>query len=130
MACENRWSIFIQIVKFSLIGLMSSILNYATFLFLLHFSISYLIAMTVGFFTGTIIGYYANSLWTFNQRLNPITSMLFLLVYSFSLFLGLISIYILVEFAFVEPSVANILTIIITAVTNFVGSKYFVFSKS
>lgn len=127
MAREGRRTSLRQIGKFCIIGVGSTIVNYAIFWLLLLFNLNYLLAMTTGFLCGTSISYKLNKSWTFASR--NVKSQLhhYLTLYLCSLLVGALCITVMVENFLIEPSIANILTICITASINFFGSKFGVF---
>ena len=85
--------------------------------------------MIVGFFVGTLTGYYLNKNWTFRSLGNTKRIYRYFILYTFSLGIGLASITIQVELFEIVPEIANIFTIAITATINFIGSKFWVFEN-
>lgn len=116
--------------KFTAVGGLSTILNYSLFfLGYRHFGIAYVPAAAIGYIAGVLLGFTLNKYWTFQsesrRHLRDIAA--YALVYTVSLVLGLGILHSLVRFLDMEPLVANILTIGITTMMNFLGTKFFVF---
>jgi len=120
-----------QFIKFCLIGLESTILNYGLFLVLYSFfGVNYLIAGGTGFVFGTVFGYIFNKIYSFQSRRKDLIAFpMYLIVYSFSLVFTLISLKILVDFLGINPLISNLITISITTMMNFFGTKILVFKN-
>ncbi len=120
-----------QFVKFIIIGLFSTFINYGVFYILYDFfSVYYVFSSAIGFITGVLSGYRLNKIWAFEvEEKRPQYIYGYFIVYSFSLFLGLGFLSFLVTISNLIPELANILTIGLTTCTNFSGIKFFVFKK-
>ena len=118
-----------QFVRFCLVGLESTILNYGIFVVLYSFfGINYLIAGGTGFVSGTVFGYIFNKIYSFqSRRKDTIAFPIYFVVYSFSLVFTIISLKVLVDFFGINPLISNLITIIITTIINFFGTKIFAF---
>jgi putative flippase GtrA len=119
-------------LKFTVVGITSTILNYGVFYIFLQFlHIGYLAASWTGYVVWFILGYFLNKSWTFEQKgkhnVNKIIQ--YTLVYTFSLFSWLWILYILVHIFSFDPKICNILIIWYTTMTNFIWTKYLVFHK-
>lgn len=122
-----------RFIKFFVVSGIATTLNFGVF-YGLHklFFIDYRLASGIGFFSGVVLGYFLNSRWTFkdNDESNPKKKFLkYYCVYFFSLGINILFIDILVEYLGIYPSLANIITIGITFVSNYIGTKYWVFKK-
>lgn len=118
-----------QFSKFVVIGVVSTIINYIVFLLLLNYlNMNYLASSTIGFFAGVFAGFSFNRNWTFqvNER-NTAQLLKYYLVYSLSLLLGLVTLRILVDSFGIPPQYANVAMICQTTLTNFGGTKWYVF---
>ena len=120
-----------QFIKFCLIGLESTVLNYLIFLILLHFLfVNYLIASAIGFISGTIFGFFFNKLWTFeSKRKSKVEIGPYFLVYLFSLGVGLLALKFIVSFMDIKPIIANVPVLVLTTIINFFGTKILVFKN-
>lgn len=120
-----------QFLKFCLVGLESTILNYLVFLVLFIFlGIHYLVAGGLGFISGTIPGYIFNKIYSFeSDRKNVIAFPIYLGVYTFSLVFTIVSLKFLVDYIGINPLISNPITIIMTTVLNFFGTKILAFQN-
>ncbi len=119
----------IEFIKFCVVGVVSTLVNYGIFYAALNFlAFHYLIASVLGFISGLVIGYPINKCWTFSSKNSSKTHIYpYLVTYLVSLILSLIFLKIAVEYCGIAPEIANILAIILTTCTNFIGTKFFVF---
>lgn len=123
-----------QLAKFLITGLISTFLNFSSYYLILLLEINYLIAATIGYFIGVIVGFILNNFWSFkkysiSKRTINNKIVRYLLVYIFSLISGLILLEILVGYlSFYEVS-AYVIMIAITTATNYIGLKFLVFNK-
>jgi len=120
-----------QFLKFCLIGLESTVLNYLVFLTMFYFlMINYLISAGTGYLSGVILGFIFNKLYTFDSKQKSLTTVPgYLGVYLFSLSFSLIMLKFLVEFVMINPIISNALLIPITTLITFFGTKIFVFKN-
>lgn len=121
-----------EILFFAIIGFLSTLINYAVFFLLLtYFSVWYLCASWLGYFSGVLFGYFFNARYTFKNNSNLLSRKLFtyIFVYLSSLLLSSVLLYVLVTIAKLDPKIVNILAIIQTTITNYFGCKFFVFNS-
>lgn len=120
-----------QIVRFLVVGGISTLVNYLVFLTVIHFDRSfYLFASCSGYLSGVLVGFVANKNWTFEAGDgNDKYLVKYIMIYTLSLLLSLGVLQVLVGTLGVWPELANIITIGISTVTNFVGTKLYVFRK-
>ena len=121
-----------QFVRFIMVGLLSTALNYGVFFALYQqTSLPYLSASAAGYVAGVVLGFLFNKYWTFGstskKHIRDIGS--YLAVYTVSLILGLGLLEGQVSFLGFNPLLANLVTIGFTTITNFLGTKFFVFKK-
>ncbi|MDR2008402.1 MAG: GtrA family protein [Alphaproteobacteria bacterium] len=121
-----------QFIKFCVVGVIATAVNYAAFFILYQLGINYLIASGAGFIFGVAVGYPLNMKWSFADLSSTKSSSIsiYVSVYIFSLFLSIALLYSLVNFLHIIPTIANIICIFITTITNFVGVKYLSFYDS
>ena len=120
-----------QFLKFIVIGVFSTIINYGCFYFLIKVvDINYLTASATGFIAGTLAGYGLNKTWTFGVT-NSQDKYIFkyFLVYCISLILSVILLKGLVTMLLIKPEYANVIVIGMTTCTNFLGVKFLVFKR-
>lgn len=118
-----------QFAMFVVIGLVSTILNYAIFYLLLRgVGTYYILASATGFACGACLGFYANRRWTFQSSASPAsTAPKFAILYASSLGIGLMTLWFCVETLGISAELGNLATIGISTMVNFVGNKYWVF---
>lgn len=120
-----------QILKFSVVGLLSTVVNYSLFYLLFKImGIYYIIASAVGFFLGVLVGYTLNKNWTFGGAVSTANDVYkYYMVYLLSLLISLAFLKFLVVVLGLEPAIANCLMICLSTCINFVGIKCWVFKK-
>lgn len=120
-----------QFLKFIVIGVFSTFVNYSVFYVLYNFLFfHYLFSSGVGFLAGVFAGYNLNKTWSFGIKEKSFEYVFkYYIVYTISLFLGLGSLYVLVNNLGILPEIANVITIGLTTCTNFIGIKIWVFKK-
>jgi len=120
-----------QALRFILIGIESTLLNYIVFLSLLFFlDVDYLIAAALGFISGVFIGYMFNKIYTFrSKRKDKIALPIYLLVYSFTLTFTLLALKIMVDTYGLSPVISNLIVLPVTTILNFIGTKILAFEN-
>lgn len=121
-----------QFFRFIAVGILSTIVNYLIFLAALHLLLwNYLFASGVGFLSGVFVGFFCNKNWTFlaGDVKSKSIVLSYFAVYATSLAISLIFLQVAVDIIKISPEIANILAIVITTFTNFIGSKFLVFKK-
>lgn len=120
-----------QFLRFCLIGLESTILNYLFFIILLYFLfVNYTISFIIGFVAGTLFGFVFNKIWAFESEKSPYREIgPYFLVYLFSLIIGILLIRFLVNQVGIAPVLANIPVLFITTIINFFGTKFLAFKN-
>ena len=119
-----------QFFRFIIIGSFSTIVNYSFFFILYEFlSIYYIFASGIGFILGVFSSYSFNKSWTFQIEKNKSYVFRYLTIYSLSLLIGLVFLNFLVEILVIMPLLGNLLTIGLTTILNFLGSKFLVFKN-
>lgn len=120
-----------QFVRFALIGLESTILNYLVFIIMLNFlAIHYLPSAATGFISGVFLGFIFNKIYTFrSDRKLSISFPIYLLVYAVSLSFTLLALRFLVESVGITPLFSNLMILPITTLMNFFGTKILAFKN-
>lgn len=118
-----------QFVTFACVGVVGVTFNYGIFFLLYHYAhVHYLTASATGFIAAIIVAYTLNRKYTFKSKTSYKTHLVqYVAVNLFSLVLGLIVLALLVEKIGLNPYIANVLTLGVTTLTNFTGSKFLVF---
>jgi putative flippase GtrA len=126
---DGTVSMFEQVYKFALVGGISTLINYGTFYF--FFKIlgwNYLLSSSLGYLLGVVLGFIFNKRWTFRSKSKLKREMVsYFILYTCTLFLSMLVLKLQVEILKVQPLLANLFTIILTTIINFIGTKFFVF---
>ena len=121
-----------KLLRFGIVGIFSSFVNYSVFLTLLTiFDVNYLLSSAIGFLAGVFGGFPFNRKWTFANKevLTKSLALKYLLVYVANLLTSLVILGLLVETLHLLPQYANLLILAYTALGNFLGLKFFVFRR-
>ena len=131
MKDKNRSLVAAQIFKFANVGVLSTLLNYSCFYILFSvYSLNYMLSSATGYLLGVFVGFMFNKGWAFQyKKVSAKEPLQYIILYSFSLFLGLSFLRLLVDEFNIQPEIANIATITLTAITNFLGLRFWVFRK-
>lgn len=120
-----------MLIKFLLVGSVSTALNYLVFAICLGLNIYYLAASLIGYLSGLSVGYLFNRNWTFSshkathKQHQEIGT--YLLVNLTSLVLSLLLLRSLVDGLLWPAWFSNILAIGLSTTTNYLGLKFVVF---
>ncbi len=116
---------------FVVVGLISAVANYGIFYILLRSAHwQYQLASATGFVSGMAVGYPLNRSWTFQQKRdhgNFRRLPHYILVYLISLAASLLFLYVLVDLLGLDARLANLFAIGLSTMTNFVGTRFWVF---
>ncbi|MDO8634258.1 MAG: GtrA family protein [archaeon] len=122
---------FEEFLKFCIVGVASTILNYAVFFTALYlFKVDPVLSFFLGYIAGFLFSFKFNKHFTFKstgKHLPEISK--YVAIYAFSLFLGLSLFNFLAVFLKTEPTIGFILTISLTTLTNYLGSKKLAFKS-
>ena len=129
-----------QIMRFGLSGTITNITNYVTFLLLLWYlmlglfssaSNHHIYASVAGFFAGFVVGFFLNRNLVFGAKDGKIHADMskFLIVNIISLGANVAMIFMAVNMLGIDPKLGQILAILVSAVVNFCGTKWWVFAK-
>lgn len=120
-----------EIIRFLIVGGVSTVLNYSSFFILLKlFDSNYLLSSGIGYIFGLILGYSLNKNWTFEYKNESIkTRLKYLVVYGVNLLLSLLILKGLKTNLGLNPIIGNFIVICYTTIANFVGIKIFVFNE-
>ncbi|MFT8814052.1 GtrA family protein [Acetobacter fabarum] len=129
---QKQWVLYTHFLRFIIVGGIATIVNYLVFLELLNtIGVQYLVASSCGFLAGVLVGFPLNKMWTY-QHASTITWGLLTKygsVYLFSFIANICVLSILVGFFRTDARIANIIGIGFTTVTNFIGTKFWVFGS-
>ena len=120
-----------QFIKFCLVGLECTILNYLIFVVLFKiFFLNYLLSAAIGFIVGVLFGFIFNRVYTFrSDKSSKITLPKYFFVYLISLVTNLLFLRLLVVNGGISPLISNALMLPITTLINFLGTKVLAFQN-
>ncbi|MGH2537092.1 MAG: GtrA family protein [Candidatus Promineifilaceae bacterium] len=121
-----------QITRFLATGLLTNLVNYATFWLLLRgLGVHYLAASAAGFLAGFAVGFAVNRRWTFGAAGGQARGQLlrFLLVNLASLAANLAVVRLFTEGAGLRPELSQLIAIAVSTAINFGGSKFWAFRE-
>lgn len=120
-----------QFIRFALIGVVNTLIHYGVFMLLYAIGLFHLLASVTGFLCAVTNSFIMNKRWTFKtqgtSRKQEFTK--FFLVNLVSLGVNVVSMLVFIEVLNVAPPLAQLLTIGLTLVVNFTGTKYWVFKR-
>ncbi len=119
-------------LKFCLVGVLNTVVNYGVFAGLLAFHAHYLLASSAGFLAGVITSYGINRRWTFAvaQQASWPEASRFLLVNLAALGANAVAMYASVEWLRSPARLAWCIAIGVSLNVNFFGSKRWVFRRT
>lgn len=121
-----------QFVKFSLVGLLNTIIHFLVFYLLFSFmGVYHLLASGFGFCFAVVNSFAFNKYWTFNSKSLNIRDEFsrFFIVSLLALLINLATMAILVELFMIRPTFAQLAAIALTIVVNFFGNKFWSFDR-
>lgn len=109
-------------------GLISTLLSFVAFNLLATFFFSSMVVRYVAYFVGASVGYFFNSTFTFVNRRSCVKFLKYQIGYLPSYVVGEVATY--KALPFLNGNLQFACVLIITAVSNFLILKYFVFNNS
>ena len=118
-----------QIIKFSIVGIINTVVSLFIYYLLLGLSVHYNMATVCGYIGSSIIGYILNKVWVFQAKKISSKRSLFryYVVYGTALLLNLFFMHVWIQIFGIDKRIAPILTLCITIPYNFILSKFWVF---
>jgi putative flippase GtrA len=121
----------VQFIKFAVVGLLNSAIQYSVFLLLFSLiGTQYLLASVIGYVAGMTNSYVLNRRWTFGSRNQQLLTELsrFVAVNLISLGANLGLLFLLVSTGVMVPQWAQVLAITGSTLVNFVLNKTWTFA--
>ena len=117
-----------QLITYFVVGVITNILNYLTYLLILVFLSNVYIASLMGFSSGLISNFFLNKKHTFNSKTSFNSKFFsYLLVQAFVLIVQLFSLKIFI-FLLIEE-LAQLPAILVSGVLNYILLKNYIFNK-
>lgn len=127
---DNSKMGLIQFVKFNLVGIVNTLVDFAVFTVLTFFGMYYMAAQVISYSCGVANSFVMNKYWTFGDKSSPhgYEIFKFIAVNAVSLAVSLSILYPL------KPAIgvfsAKIIATLFSVMINFAGSKLWVFKKA
>ena len=118
-----------QFIRFAVVGLVSTAVNYGVFWLLKEFTgINPVICSGIGFMAGVAVGFSLNKSWTFKAKDTTIVDTIkYYGIYLVTLFVDMAAIYVMTTQLGWNDNLSKFFAIGITTVLNFAGTKFLVF---
>lgn len=121
-----------QFIKFSLVGIINTLINLAIFLLLTEiFEVYYILSAVFAFLVAVTNSFVLNKIWTFKENLRLELGKKYLrfgLVSVSALLVNLFFLYIFTEVFGIYYIISQILAIGISLIINFIGNKIWTFN--
>ena len=128
---ENHRELFVQFIKFGIVGISNTLISYITYLFFLQLDWSYIVCNILGFFVSVTNSFYWNNKYVFAKvKKNKIIQTYIKTVVSYGvtgLLLANIMLYLLVDYLRISELISPLICLIITVPLNFILNKYWTF---
>ena len=121
----------IKLIRFSIVGVGNTLVNWITFFILNAFGVYYIISNIIAYIIATINSYIWNSLWVFKygQGLNINTSVKFFILNLVGLTINTTIMYILVDILNFNKFMALVLASVVVVIMNYTINKLWVFKE-
>ncbi|MBJ8055753.1 GtrA family protein [Bacillus cereus] len=119
-----------KFLKFSLIGILNTLITIISYIALVKVGINYLTANCFAYLIGVINSYYWNKNWVFEFKNKEISLFLnFLTVNIIVLTFNTINLFILVDKLFINKFISQLFSISVGMIMNFFLNKLWTFNK-
>ena len=118
-----------QTYRFIITGGIASLCNYSIFAFsYLVLNFHYVLSSIIGFLIVSLVVYHVRKRWVFidTYKKKKYQYFSFMVLEILSLSSGVLALYMLTEFALIDPLISQLFSIILTAAINFLGNKYII----
>ena len=121
----------IKLIRFSIVGVGNTLVNWITFFILNAFGVYYIISNIIAYIIATINSYIWNSLWVFKygQGLNINTSVKFFILNLVGLTVNTTIMYILVDILNFNKFIALVIASVFVLIMNYTINKLWVFKE-
>ena len=115
-------SLLRRVIRFTIVGAISTIVNYVCFILLYKvFQFHYILSSSIGYVIGLLLGYSINKNWTFINKV--VIGKSYIFQYSSAQIVALIFcqalLFFLVEFLGIDPLLANVIALAFATVVSF-----------
>lgn len=133
---EKQWNRWMQFIKFGLVGVSSTIINYGVYLLLIYFGVYYILANFIGFVISVINSFLWNNHFVFQNQTEEPSHWFFTFIKVFLSYaitgLGLNSILLFfwVDILHLSQALAPLAAMVITVPTNFLMNKLWAYKDN
>lgn len=119
-----------RFIKFALVGVMNTLLNWSIFFILTKVELYYIVANVIAYLIATIHSYFWNSIWVFkyNNGSKIKSPIKFIVLNIIGLLINTIILYVLVDIFNINKLISLMLTTVIVMIINYVANKVWVFN--
>lgn len=118
-----------KFIKFSLVGVVNTVVFYGIYYFLLQAGIWYVVSLTIGNIVAIINSYVLNKFFTFKAKKKSISeSVRFFIVAGVQYLLNLLIVHVCVSFIGISAELSGLIAICISVFASYFGHKFWTFS--
>ena len=120
----------IRIIKFGIIGISNTLINWIIFFLLNLVEVNYILANIIAYSLATINSYIWNSKWVFkynNEKL--VSSLKFIIVNLVGLILNTIILFILVDMFNINKIISLVMATGVVMIINYISNRLWVFKQ-
>lgn len=120
----------ISIIKFGIIGISNTLINWIIFFLLNLVEVNYIVANIIAYSLATINSYIWNSKWVFkynNEKL--VSSLKFIIVNLVGLILNTIILFILVDMFNINKIISLVMATGVVMIINYISNRLWVFKQ-
>ena len=119
----------IQILKFGIVGVLSTVLNFCIYSIIYHLTLKIKLASVIGYFSGLLTTFYFSNSWTFTKsRYQNLSYSIFLFIVIY--FMGGLEMTVIINIVdklINNHRIAWICGVFVAAINNYVCSKFLLF---
>jgi len=126
---QSGYPLFVQFMKFALVGVSNTLITLLVYAFLLKVvGMWYLAASAIGFICGATNGFLLNRRWTFREHVgDALTPVRWAIVQTCGLAVNEGMLYLLVHDAHLEKILAQVAATVIVTITTFLANRAWTF---
>lgn len=135
-ALENNWEGFMQFVKFGLVGVSNTLINYVVYLIFLKLGCHYLVASVIGFIISVTNSYYWNNKYVFKEEGGEKRSWWKTYVKTFTayastgLLLANVLLILWIQFLHMPEEIAPLVNLLVTIPLNYIINKFWAYKSN
>ena len=120
---------FLQFIKYNLVGILNTIIGFSIIFFLMFIGISPIMSNFIAYAIASIFSYYLNSRYTFRATNHKASQIIkFFMVVAFSYLLNLFTLQLLLDR--MNPYLAQFISAIVYTLSSFLLVKFTVFKNN